>query len=451
MALRDRDACLSLADAVLSRIPDGSEGEVIVEEVDSALTRYALNAIHQNVAESGLRVRLRLLRDGRTGVADVRGAGEPGIERLVRDAEEARRLARARDDQPPLPDLAWAGLDGAGDGDGRAAWSDSTAQCTPEQRADAVAVVAAAAAARRLEAFGAMETTARQLAISNTRGVRRHARTSIARLTAVVRGADGAGYADRCASAVDSLDPAALAAEVVETASRNQRATAVDHGTYEVILSPYAVAEMLDYLAYMSFSALARQEGRSFVRPGEKMMSDSVTLRDDARDPLVLPFPFDWEGVTTRPVTFVDGGVCRDLVYDTPTALVDGVRSTGHALPMPNTHGPVATHLVMDPGESSRDAMIGDVQRGLYVTRFWYVREVHPLRTVITGMTREGTFLIEDGHIGRPVRDLRFTQSIVDALADVRAISRERSLEVPGEGSATLAPWLHLGHFHFSS
>jgi PmbA protein len=450
VSLRDGDACLALADAVLSRIPEGSEAEVIVEETDSALTRYALNAIHQNVAESGLHLRLRLVRDGRTGVASLRGAGEHSIARLIRDAEDARRLAAAREAMPPLPDPAWAGLNGEGD-DARAAWSDSTARCTPEQRADAVAVVIGAATAAGLEAFGAMETTARAVAIGNTRGVRRYARTSVARLTAVVRGADGAGYADRCAAAVDDVDPVALAAEVVDTASRNQRATSVDHGTYEVILSPYAVAEMLDYLAYMSFSALARQEGRSFVRPGEKLMSESVTLRDDARDPRVLPFPFDWEGVTTRPVTFVDGGVCRDLVYDTPTAIVDGVRSTGHALPMPNTDGPVATHLVMDPGDLARDAMIGDVQRGLYVTRFWYVREVHPLRTVITGMTREGTFLIENGRVGQPVRDLRFTQSIVDALADVRGISRERSLEVPDEGSATLAPWLHLGHFHFSS
>jgi predicted Zn-dependent protease len=218
-----------------------------------------------------------------------------------------------------------------------------------------------------------------------------------------------------------------------------------------VVLAPYAVADMLDHLAWSSFGALAKQEGRSFMRPGERLMSDSVGIRDDAHDPAGLPFPFDWEGVTAEPVTFVEGGVCRDFVYDTPTAMVDGTRSTGHALPMPNTEGPLAMHLVMDGGDRGRDELIGDVRRGLYVTRFWYVRNVHPLRTLITGMTREGTFLIEDGRLARPVADLRFTQGIVDALADVRGISRERSLEVPDEGCATLAPWLHLGHFHFSS
>jgi len=436
-----------LARDLLAKVPDGCDGEVTVEQVDAALTRYALNAIHQNVAESGLRLRVRLQRDGRIGVAEVRGGGAEAARQVMHAAEEARRLAEPREDAAPLPDPSTAGADLPG----TAAWSDATAACTPEQRADAVAVVAAAAAQRGLQAFGAFETGARHIAIANTRGLGRQARTTMARLIGVVRGDDGAGYADRCAAGVESIDAAALAAEVVDTALRNQGAQAVDPGDYEVVLSPYAVAEMLDYLAWMGFGALARQEKRSFMRPGEKLMSDSVTLRDDAHDRAGLPFPFDGEGVVARPVTFVERGVCRDVVYDTPTALIDGVQSTGHSLPQPNTDGPVAAHLVMEPGTSSRDELLAGVRRGLYVTRFWYVREVHPLRTVITGMTREGTFLVEDGRIGRPVRDLRFTQSIVDALADVRAISRERSLEVPDEGVASLVPWLHLGHFHFSS
>ena len=448
MSLRSREECLEIADAVLSRVSDGAAAEVIVEDVDSSLTRYALNAIHQNVAESGVLLRLRLMRDGRVGVATLRGdtAGD-APDRLLRAAEDARRVAPP-EAPPPLPPPSLAQQRST---QGEAAWSDATAACTPEQRADAVAVVTRAAAAGGLQAFGAVETTARQLAIVNTLGVRQYARTSVARVTAVARGDAGAGYADRCAAHVGAIDVDALAAEVVDTASRNQRATRIEPGDYQVILAPYAVADMLEHLAYAGFGALAKQEARSFMRPGEQLMSESVSLRDDAGDPAGLPFPFDWEGVTTTPVTFVDRGVCRDVVYDTPTAIADSTSSTGHALPMPNTEGPLAVHLVMDGGERSCDQLIGDVERGLYVTRFWYVRDVHPLRTVITGMTREGTFLIEGGRIGRPVADLRFTQSVVGALADVRGISRERSLEVPEEGSATLAPWLHLGQFHFSS
>jgi predicted Zn-dependent protease len=218
-----------------------------------------------------------------------------------------------------------------------------------------------------------------------------------------------------------------------------------------VVLAPYAVADLLEHLAWSGFSAMARHEGRSFMRPGVQLMSESVTIDDDSLDGERDPFPFDSEGVATRPVSIIDRGVCRDLVHDTATALRDGVESTGHALPMPNPGGPHARHLALAPGDRSVEELIAATERGLFVTRLWYVRSVHPLRTIITGMTREGTFLIENGRLGRPVRDLRFTQSIVDALADVRGVGRERRLHRAETENALLVPHLHLGRFAFTS
>jgi predicted Zn-dependent protease len=187
------------------------------------------------------------------------------------------------------------------------------------------------------------------------------------------------------------------------------------------------------------------------MRMDERLMSELVTIRDDATARDIFPFPFDAEGVSTQAVHLIDRGVCAGVVYDTPTALRDGVPSTGHSLPQPNTWGPLPRHLVMDAGTTPWHDMVASVSRGLYITRFWYVRDVHPLRTVITGMTREGTFLIENGRMTRPVKDLRFTQSIVGALAGVVEVSRERRLEL-GEGeSGVLAPWLHINRFTFSS
>ena len=442
MLRRSAEECLALADAVLAAVPHG-EAEVLVTEDDLALTRFARNIVHQNVADTGLSLRLRLVAGGRVGVAELRGGAADAIERLVQNAEDARRLAPAQDDLAPLPE--------PGGGDGPCGWSEATAAATPEQLAEGVATVIAAAAGRGLEAFGALSTRSTQRAVVNSRGVRRHGQVTAASLSAVVRGEDGAGYADRHAVDVDDLRPAAVAAEVVETADRNQGARPVEPGEYEVVLAPYAVQEMVAYLSYMGFSALAVQEHRSFMRRGERLMSPEVGIRDDAADPLARPFPFDFEGVSTRRVTFVEQGVCRDLVYDTPTAIRDGVASTGHALPQPNTIGPWATHLVMDPGTTPVPELIAGVRRGLYVTRLWYVRVVHPLRTVITGMTREGTFLIEDGRLGAPVRDLRFTQSIVGALSRVRGISDERRLELGEDGSAVLVPWVRLEGFRFTS
>ena len=165
----------------------------------------------------------------------------------------------------------------------------------------------------------------------------------------------------------------------------------------------------------------------------------------------MFPYPFDDEGVSTIPVNLIDKGVCAGVVYDTPTALRDGVVSTGHSLPQPNTWGPIARHMVMEGGDVPWEEMVSSVSRGLYITRFWYVRDVHPLRTLITGMTREGTFLIESGRITRPVKDLRFTQSIVEALANVVQVSRERRLELGEGASGVLTPWLQIGRFTFTS
>jgi PmbA protein len=436
------DELLTLGDKALSLVSHG-EAEVMIVDETSELTRFAGNEIHQSVAESARYVRVRLIDEGRIGVGEVRGFGDAGVERALHAAEESRRVTT----NPAVSALAAADRNAGGP----VAFAASTAAATPEQRAGLVSIVTDAARASDINAYGALSTSTRTTAIVTSAGIRRAATATQASLVSVARGDDGGGYASRHAADIDALDVDGLAAEVVDTCVRNQRATAIEPGDYEVVLSPYAVTDLLEHLGWVGFSALATQEHRSFMRMDEKLMSDLVTIRDDATALDVFPFPFDDEGVSTQALRLIDHGVCAGVVYDTPTALRDGVASTGHSLPQPNTWGPLPRHLLMDAGVTPWQDMVSSVSRGLYITRFWYVRDVHPLRTVITGMTREGTFLIENGRITRPVKDLRFTQSIVGALADVAAVSRERRLEL-GEGeSGVLAPWLHIKRFTFSS
>jgi PmbA protein len=434
---------LAQGDGALASLARG-EAEVVIADSRSELTRFAGNEIHQSVGERFRHIRVRLIDGGRIGVGEVRGHGERAIALAFAAAEESRRVTTASGMSPlPRPTPASA-VDAV-------AFADATAAATPEQRAELVSVITSAAGAHRVNAYGALSTTTTTTAIVTSAGLRRSATTTRANLVSVARGDDGGGYASRHSADIDELDVSGLAVEVVDTCERNQGAAAIAPGDYEVILSPYAVTDLLEHLAWVGFSALAVQEHRSFMRMGEHLMSDRVTIRDDARTPDIFPFPFDDEGVSTQPVTLVDRGVCAAVVYDTPTALQDGVASTGHSLPQPNTWGPLPRHVGMDAGETPWHEMVASVSRGLYVTRFWYVRDVHPLRTVITGMTREGTFLIENGRITRPVKDLRFTQSIVEALANVVNVSRERRLEL-GEGeSGVLSPWLHIGRFSFTS
>jgi PmbA protein len=438
----DDDELLGVGDAALARLKRG-EAEVVVIDDRSELTRFASNEIHQSVAERYRYVRVRLIDGGRTGVGEVRGHGAGAAERAMSAAEESRRVTTAPDASPlPAPDHQHGAP---------VAFAAATAAATPEERAALVSVVTGAAAAQRLNAYGALSTTTTTTAIVSSTGLRRAATTTQASLVTVVRGDDGGGYASRHSADLGALDVAGLATEVVDTCARNQHASAIDPGDYEVVLSPYAVTDLLDHLGWVGFSALATQEHRSFMRMGERLMSEQVTIRDDASAPEVFPYPFDNEGVSTIPVNLIDKGVCAGVVYDTPTALRDGVVSTGHSLPQPNTWGPLARHVIMERGDTPWEEMVASVSRGLYVTRFWYVRDVHPLRTVITGMTREGTFLIENGRITRPVKDLRFTQSIVDALADVVQVSRERRLELGEGASGVLSPWLQIGRFTFTS
>lgn len=442
MSGRTRDELLAVARTTLGLVARG-DAEVIAVEDDSQLTRFANNTIHQNVAESSLQLRVRVVADAKVGVAQLRGETEGSAAHIAAAAEKARVLAGVSHPAPLPP--------ADGEPDTPVAFSQSTKDASPEQRAELAAVVVEAAQRSRVVAYGSMSTTTTRTAIVNSAGLERFAESTQANLTAVIRGDDGAGYAARHSPGLDSIDVHGASSEAVDTCLRNQAATVVEPGSYEVVLSPYAVTDLVEHLSWVGFSALAKQEHRSFMHPGERMMSEAVTIADDPHAGEIFPFPFDYEGVSSRRVTFIDRGVCAGFMYDTPTALHDGVASTGHSLPQPNTWGPFARHLVLAGGDSTPDDMVAAVAHGLYVTRLWYVRDVHPLRTIITGMTREGTFLIENGKIGNPVRDLRFTQSIVEALADVRGVSRERRLALSEEAGAVLTPWLHLGHFAFTS
>jgi PmbA protein len=433
---------LDVADRILQRVTAGSEAEVTVTETASALTRFANGGIHQNVADRSLHLRLRVIRDGRSGVAEMQVADGDVATTLVHAAEAIRSRTPSSEPVPLyIPD---------GGADISSGYSAATEAVTPEQRADQVAAVCSRASARGQTAFGTCETDVSAVAMVSSAGLRRTARHSVAELIAVCRSDDGSAYAARHAADISQIDAGDLATEATELCARNRGAGPLEPGTYEVVLSPYAVAEMLEYLGLVGLGGLAVLEKRSFMRFGERLMSESVTITDDVGMSQLAPLPFDGEGASTLPVTIIDRGVCNAVVHDSVTAARAQVRTSGHSFPQPNTDGPLPRYLCLAPGDSDPDAMVAACERGLLVTRLWYVRPVHPLATIITGMTRDGTFLIANGRVVRPVRDLRFTQSIVDALANVRSIGAHR-LAARGYFGATLAPWLHLGAFTFTS
>src|SRR2546425_4926421 len=439
--LTDESELKSFLYGLLERSP-AQQTEVMVTEWDSALTRFANNGIHQNVAERDVSVRVRVVKEGKTGVAAVNQMSESAA------ADVLKRAVAIADLQPkgevvPMP--------GPAKSQPVEAWSDATAPVTPEERADFVEAICAKAKRAGLKSFGAYSTGAEQLAIANSLGVFHHHRSTEATVNSVVMGEAGSGYADRGAIDVRQLDKNELADEVIDKAQRNQNAQPIEPGVYEVVLEEYAVAEMLEFMSFTGFSALAAQEDRSFMRLGERITGESVNIWDDGLDPGGVPMSFDFEGVPKQRVDLIQRGVASGLVYDMQTAQRAGRQSTGHGLPAPNTDGPFAVNLFMAPGTTPKPELASEVKRGIWVTRFWYVRVVQPKASIITGMTREGTFLIEDGKLTRPVKDLRFTESMLEALAGTVALSSTTKLQAVEYFGATRVPAVRLQRFTFTS
>jgi PmbA protein len=418
---RARDA-LDLAERALSYATraGATEAEALVLAEDAALTRFANSQIHQNVAETNITINLRFVAGKRVGVASSDRTDDEGLGRL---AERAATIARV------VEELAdWAGLPEPTQVDDVAgAYATATANATPEFRADGTRAVIAAADAAGVNAYGSFSTGTDTTAIANSKGVRVAATRSSSQLLTVSMGPNGGtGYAEQAAVDATAIDASAIGREAAEKARATANAVAIEAGDYPVVLEEYAVVDLLDMLGYLGFSALAVQEGRSFFEEGRRIGRELVSIADDGHDPAGFPMSFDYEGVAKQRVTLLDEGVCRSVVHDTQTAARAGVASTGHGLPAPNPWGPFPLNMVMAAGDTSRDDLIADLDRGLLVTRFHYTNPVHPKLAIITGMTRDGTFLVEGGRIVGPVRNLRFTQSYLEALDCTAAVASER-------------------------
>ncbi len=419
--------------------------EVIFNGTDSALTRFANSTIHQNVAETNTEIRVRLVYGKRIGVAS---GNDLSPEALKRTVDTARAIAQRQPENPEFKSLPTPQPT-----QNVEAFVERTAKFTPEQRAQIVNVLCKKAKEKGVVTAGAFNTLSIETAVANSLGVFAYHPGTVADINAVMMSDTGSGYASFTHPDATQVNAAALADEAIAKALKARNPEPLEPGDYTVLLEEYAVMDLLDFLAYLSFSALAVQEERSFMKGkiGEKVMSDSVTLWDDGLSPDTIALPFDYEGVPRQKVTFVENGIARGVVYDTATAQREGKESTGHSLPAPNSMGPYAAHVFMAPGSTPKSEMLKGVERGIWVTRFWYTRVVHPMKVLITGMTRDGTFLIETGEVTRPVKNFRFTTSYLDALNNVRAISRETKLfRDDWSGAARRVPALLVDGFRFT-
>jgi predicted Zn-dependent protease len=407
-----------------------------------ALTRFANSAIHQNMASDLTSVHVRAVFGKKVASGSGTRLDEAGVSELVDDVV---RMARVQDPNPDFVSLP-APMDARSS---EGSFDAATAECSPEQRAEMVKAVIAESDRVGGTAAGSLLTRGYEHAVANSLGVRSCYRGTAADLVAVVTGPDGGfGYAAAQSGSVGGIDAASLGEEAADRASDSRNPADLEPGEYECILMPYAVDSLVSYLVWMGFNALAFQEGRSFLvgKLGEKIVSDSISLWDDGLDPNTLVSPYDGEGVPRQRVNLVEQGVAKELLYTSYSAHKESRKSTGHAIVGESESSGSRMNLVMGPGDATVDEMISSTKRGVLVTRFHYTNVAHLMSTSITGMTRDGTFLIENGRISCPVKNLRFTQSVTKALLDTRMIGRERRLV-----GGSYVPAIKIGKFRFTS
>jgi len=439
-----RENAFKLIELALKCSP-GDQTEALLMGGDSYLTRFAANHIHQNVGEKDAILAVRVVFGQKIGSASTNSLDEGSIRRAVERAAEIARLQPENPDFKTLP-----GPSPVSEVDG---YSRHTAGMTPDDRARAVGAVIARARAKGFQAAGAYSTGEQELAIGNSLGVRAYHVSTGASLVTVAMSETSSGYAEQAAVDAAAIDPVAVADVAVRKCADGVESVRVEPGEYEVILEELAVSSLVGYLARLGFSALALQEGRSFLagKLGQKIVGENITLWDDGLDPTGFPIPFDFEGVPKRRLTLIEDGVARNVVYDSYTAGREpGRRSTGHATPgFYGSFGPMPMNLFLKPGTATIEEMIRSTKRGIWVTRFHYTNPIHPVKTIITGMTRDGTFLVENGRVVGAVKNFRFTQSVLEAFSEVEMIGRTPKL-IGGHFGGMSVPALKVRRFNFT-
>ena len=437
----DRTRAGRLADVALEAA-SGDETEVVVSQVEQELNRFTADHPVQNLVRRTASIAVRVRVDGREGKAATGTPTEEAVRAAVARAETAARHLPPLGDVPPMPGPQEYRLRNA-----------APLVAEPEQTADAVGRLTAAARERGCTAAGTLGGITDLRLVRNSRGLDVCDVDTRSRVSFSVFHGNGAGWAGHVGAVPDLLDVGGVAETAVAKARAGDDPTSIDKGDYTVVLEPSAVASLLLFAAYKGFGAQQVEEGSSFLagRLGEAVAAPSVSIRDDVHHPLSLGHVFDGEGVPRAAVPLIESGRAVGVVHDRATAGRQGCRTTGHAQPQPSVSGPMPSNLVLSTGGAGAEALLRGVRRGVLVTEFHYTNMVEPTKLTLTGMTRNGTFLIEDGRVTRAVRNMRFTQSLVEALGRVSAIGDDARLCSALFGGFTVVPSVRIEGFRFSS
>lgn len=399
------------------------EADAVLVSTDRNISRFANSNLHQNMSEVTAELTLRVVVEGAIGVATTTVLDREEIGRIAALAREAARHSN------PLPNFKGLYCDNT-PAPVLNTFDAATAAIAPAAKASELRDMFDAGRGSAIQFAGAYTTGAMAVATANTHGVRRFCQATSADATVIALHAGGSGYASRCARSAKEVDIGALGQEATAKATlRSGRTSDLQPGAYDVILEPAAIAEVLDWMNMIAFSGQSFEDGSSFFvgHMDELMFDPSITVADDAVDESFLPFPFDMEGLPKRRVPLIERGVIRTPVVDKTYSDRLGIPPTANAWHLGSPDHGSAFHLSMEGGNASRQELIASTKRGIWVTRFNYVNGLlEPRIALMTGTTRDGTFLVENGEIVARLPNLRWTQSMVEAFASVEGLTAER-------------------------
>ena len=464
-----RDRASDIFDRI-KKLSSADDVEVIFSGGRFALTRFANNTIHQNVAEENYAVSVRTVFGGRTARSSTNKFDDESLRRVVESSESLAKVQQPDADLLPMPDSREAaGNSGEGSRatEGRAAevpsrYFSETAKITPEARADGVKKIVDVAQKHKLTAAGIFSSSESVEGIFNSRGLNDWYAQTAADVSVTMLAADSSGWQKANSPDVSKLDPLSLAETAAKKALQSAHPREIAAGKYPVILEPAAVLDIVGFM-FWDFGGIAILDQRSFLtdRIGTQLFGPNITIWDDVAHPLQSGAPFDGEGMRRQRVPLVENGVVKRVVYARATAArmkrseykdkAGPIEATGHGFPLPNEIGEMPLNIVFSPPQNPQtvEQMIASTERGVLVTRLWYIREVEPYEKMLTGMTRDGTFYVEDGRIQGGVRNFRFNESLIHMLSNVEAMSIP--VRSSGEESFDMvAPAMKVREFNFT-
>ena len=421
----------------IKKLTSADEIEVHFSGGRFALTRFANNTIHQNVEEENHVVSVRTVFSGRTARATTNTFDDDGLKRVVAASESLAKVQHPDPELLPVPD----GREAANDADAIASEQPSrhfpqTAAITPQLRAQGVKKIVDVAQRHKLTTAGIFSNSESIEGIFNSRGLSRWHTQTMAEVSISMLGADSSGWQKANSPDVTNLDPLRMAEIAAKKAVDAAHPKAISAGKYTVILEPSAALDIVGFM-FWDYSGMAILDQRSFLtgRIGSQLFGNNITICDDVAHPLQSGVPFDGEGMRRKRVSLVQEGTVKRVVYARATAArmkrseqkdkVGPIEATGHGFPLPNEMGEMPLNIVFATSQNpqSLDEMIASTERGVLVTRLWYIREVDPYEKIVTGMTRDGTFLVENGQLKHGVRNFRFNESLIQMLSNVEAMS----------------------------